>query len=177
MSFPDAEIQGAEQMSYEDHKKMAFDRSNNEQKIYWMRCLAEKEKKIARTKKYVGDQNVDWWGIFLSHQHTILENHLAGYWPLQYPFTWNSGVGSFASTSRHRSLENTELNNLVRPRQRDIYVGPRILRTVEARWQGNLHELQVRMLVATLAGGDEMGHPFWIAKILEIIKDEEGNQV
>ena len=60
LSFPDAEIQGAEQMSYEDHKKMAFDRSNNEQKIYWMRCLAEKEKKIARTKKYVGDQNVDY---------------------------------------------------------------------------------------------------------------------
>ena len=33
------------------------------------------------------------------------------------------------------------------------------------------------MLVATLAGGDEMGHPFWIAKITDIIKDELNNQV
>ena len=33
------------------------------------------------------------------------------------------------------------------------------------------------MLVATLVGGDEMGHPFWIAKITEIIKDELDNQV
>ena len=54
---------------------------------------------------------------------------------------------------------------------------PRISRTVEARWQGNLHELQVGMLVATLAGGDKLGHPFWIDKTTEMIKDEEGNQV
>ena len=32
------------------------------------------------------------------------------------------------------------------------------------------------MIVVTLAGGDEMGHPFWIAKI-KIIKDELSNQV
>ena len=56
-------------------------------------------------------------------------------------------------------------------------MGPRISRTTEARWQGNLHELQVGMLVATLAGGDELGHPFWFARILEMIKDEQGNQV
>ena len=68
------------------------------------------------------------------------------------------------STTRHQSLDNTDsLKNLVRPRQRDIYVGPRILCTTEARWQGDLHELQVGMLVPTLAGGDELGHLFWIA--------------
>ena len=33
------------------------------------------------------------------------------------------------------------------------------------------------MMVATLASGDEMGHPFWIAKITDSIKDEVGNQV
>ena len=69
------------------------------------------------------------------------------------------------------------LDNLVRPRQRDIYVGPRMSRATEARWQGNLHELQVEMMVATLVGGDEMGHPFWIAKITDLIKDELSNQV
>ena len=36
-------------------------------------------------------------------------------------------------------------------------------------WQGSLHELQVGMLAATLADDDDLGHPFWIAKILDII--------
>ena len=58
-----------------------------------------------------------------------------------------------------------------------IYVGSRISRAAKARWQGNVHELQVGVMVATLAGGDEMGHPFWIAKITDIIKDELSKQV
>ena len=70
-----------------------------------------------------------------------------------------------------------ELNNLVHPQQRDIYVGPRISHTAEARWQGDLHELQVGMLVATLAGDNEFDHPFWVAKILEIMKNEQNNQL
>ena len=56
-------------------------------------------------------------------------------------------------------------------------MGPRISRSAEARWQASLHELQVGMLVATLVGEDVLGHPFWIPKILEIMKDESGNQV
>ena len=59
LSFLDVEIHYAEQMSYDDHKKMVVHLSNNEQKIYWMRCLAKKEKNIDRSKKYAGDQNVD----------------------------------------------------------------------------------------------------------------------
>ena len=82
-----------------------------------------------------------------------------------------------ASMTPLQPLDNLELNNLVPSRQRDIYVGPRLSHVVEARWQGNLHELQVGMLVATLARGDKLGHPFWIAKIIEIIKGDEGNQV
>ena len=36
LHFPDAEIHGAQQMSYEDHKRLAPSRSIDEQKIYWM---------------------------------------------------------------------------------------------------------------------------------------------
>ena len=75
-----------------------------------------------------------------------------------------NSIGIFLTTTNVQSLDNPDLNNLVRPRQRDIYVGPRISRAAEARWQGNLHELQVGMMVATLAGGDETGYPFWIVK-------------
>ena len=32
------------------------------------------------------------------------------------------------------------------------------------------------MLVTTLARDDKLGHPFFIAKILELMKDEEGKQ-
>ena len=177
LQFPNAQIHGAEQMPYDDHKKLALSSSIDEKKIYWLRCLEEKQKNIERTKKYAGDQNVEWWGTFFNHQHTILNNYIAGVWPLRCAFTWNIGVPSMVSSTHHQSIDNMELNNLVRPQQRDIYVGPRISRTAEARWQGNLHELQVGMLVATLAQDDELGHPFWIAKILEIMKDEEGNQV
>ena len=62
--------------------------------------------------------------------------------------------------TRLQPLDYPELNNLVRPRQRDIYVGPRLSHVAKARWQGNLYELRVGMLVATLARGDKLGHPF-----------------
>ena len=60
-----------------------------------MRCLEEKQKNIGCTKKYVGDQEVKWWGNFFNHQHTILVNHLVGYWPLQFKFKWNIGAPSY----------------------------------------------------------------------------------
>ena len=56
-------------------------------------------------------------------------------------------------------------------------MGPIISCTTEARWKGNLHELEIGMLVATLAEDDELKCPFWIAKIIEIMKDDQGNQV
>ena len=106
-----------------------------------MWCLEEKCKNIERTKKYVGDQDVEGWGSFFNHQHMILDNHFAGYWPLQNQFESNIGGPSMASTTRLQRLDNLELNNLVRPQQRDIYMGPGLSHVVEARWQGNLHEL------------------------------------
>ena len=30
-------------------------------------CLDEKQKNIERTKKYAGDQDVEWWGNFFNH--------------------------------------------------------------------------------------------------------------
>ena len=74
------------------------------------------------------------------------------------------------TTTNVQSLDNSDLNNLVRPRQRDIYVGPRISCAAEARWQGSVHELQVGMMVATLAGADEMGIPFGLRKLTILLK-------
>ena len=61
-----------------------------------------------------------------------------------------------------------ELGKLVHPEQRDIYVGPQMSRQTETRWQDNLQELQVGSMIATLADGDELGHPFWIAKVIAL---------
>ena len=44
LHFPDAVIHGTEQMPYDDHKKLASGSSIEEQKIYWKRCLEEKQK-------------------------------------------------------------------------------------------------------------------------------------
>ena len=176
LHIPDAPLHGAQQMPYDDHKNVAPNSSIDEQRAYWLRCLEEKQKNIDRTKKYAGDEDVEWWEIFFTHQRTILDNYIARFWPIHNPFTWNIEVPSMISLTHHQPSNNIELHNLVRPLQRDIYVGPRKSRIVEARWQGNLQELQVGMLVATLAGDDNLGHPFWIAKIIELVKDEEGNQ-
>ena len=84
LRFQDVVIHGAEQMSYDDHRKLASGSLIEERKIYWMRCLEEKQKNIDRTKKYAGDQDVEWWANFFNHQHTILLNHLVGSGPLQF---------------------------------------------------------------------------------------------
>ena len=160
MYFPDAVIYGAEQMPYDVHKRLVVGSSIEEQKMYWMLCLVEKQKNIERTKKYASDEDVDWWDVFFNHQHTILDNHFGGYWPLQNHFEWNIGGPSMTSTTHLQPLDNLELNHLIRPHQRDIYVGPRFLHVAEVKWQGNLHELEVGMLVATLAGGDKLGDSF-----------------
>ena len=79
MRFPYVVIHGAQQMSYDDHKRLAPNSSIEEQKIYWMQCLDEKQKYIDRTKKYASDQDVEWWDNFFNHQHTILFiNHSVG---------------------------------------------------------------------------------------------------
>ena len=80
--FPDAVIYGAKKMPYVDYKRLVVDNSIAERKIYWMQCLEEKQNNIDRTKKYPGDQDVDWWDVFFNHQHIILDNHFKGYWPL-----------------------------------------------------------------------------------------------
>ena len=35
-----------------------------------------------------------------------------------------------------------------------------------------MQEVQVGSLIATLADGDVLGHPFWIAKVIDLIKDD-----
>ncbi|KAH7442452.1 hypothetical protein KP509_03G089500 [Ceratopteris richardii] len=47
----------------------------------------------------------------------------------------------------------------------------------EARWQGNLIEINVGTLIAVLADGDEATRPFWIAKVLEITKDIDQRRI
>ena len=49
LHFPDVVIHGAKQISYDNHKKLGLGSSIEEQKIYWMRCLEEKQKNIERT--------------------------------------------------------------------------------------------------------------------------------
>ena len=96
---------------------------------------------------------------------------------INFPFQWKIGAPLMMGRTHHHSLENVELNNLILPRQWDIYRGPRKSRTVEARWEGSLDELQIGMVVPTLVDNDELSYSFWIAIILEIMKDEQGNYI
>ena len=102
-------------------------------------------------------------GCFFSDQKGIIDNCVSGdNWSLETQFTW--------------SLQHGRVNNTAdqphNAQQRDIYVGPRMIKAVEARWQGNLQELAAGMLIATPANENSHGHQFWIGKILEVLMHE-----
>ena len=59
---------------------------------------------------------------------------------------------------------NADLDNLFHPQQRDIYVGLRMTKAAKARWQGNKQDINIGMLIATLANENDLGHQFWIGK-------------
>ena len=66
---------------------------------------------------------------------------------------------------------------MLHPQQRDIYVGPRMTKVAEACSQGNTQEINVGMLIATLAFDNDMGHQFWIGKVLDMVMHENQNQI
>ena len=66
---------------------------------------------------------------------------------------------------------------MVHPQQRDIYVGPRMTKVAEARWQGNLQEFAARMFIATPPDENSHDHQFWIGKILEVLMHEIENTI
>ena len=47
----------------------------------------------------------------------------------------------------------------------------------EARWQGNLQELKVGMLIVTPGDDNELGHQFWIGKVLDVVMHDNQNQI
>ena len=47
----------------------------------------------------------------------------------------------------------------------------------EARWQGNLQMLMVGILIVTHADDNELGHEFWIGKVLDMGMHENQNLI
>ena len=163
-------VHGAKQMPYEDRKLLAMHSDIlDHQSQLWLRSIEEKKKHIEHAKKYAGAQDVSWWNVFFIDQENIIEYRLEDRWPITTPFTWSLGKNN--PTLCSNPLPD-DIRLLSQPEQRDIYVGPRMSREAEARWHGNLQEISVGSLIVTLADGDELGHPFWIAKVIELIKDE-----
>ena len=119
-------------------------------------------------------QDVAWWETFSNDQLAIIDYCVQCHWPVQFPFTWSFGIQDQVLCSDQIP---DELRKIVYPQQRDIYVGPRMSKEAEARWQGNLEEIKVGSLIATLADNDALGHPFWIAKVIELIKDENNSKL
>ena len=167
-------IYGAKQMPYES-KKQLHSEIIEEQEMYWIQQLDEKKKHIDKAKKYAVDQDVSWWDTFFEDQRAIINNYIKGNWPLDIPFTWSIHVTNVFSIP-HQTPQ-FERDTLVHPQQRDIYVGPRLTRGAESIWHGNLQDITVGMLIATPAEGNELGHPFWIGKVLEVIMHEDQNKI
>lgn len=115
-----------------------------------------------------------WWDNFFVNQYKIIKYFLANHWLVTSPFTPFLGLKSHALCS---NSFRDEIAKLIHLRQGDNYIGPRMSNEVEARWCGNLQDIEVCTLIATLADSDKLGHPFWIAKVLELIKDEGNNKL
>ena len=140
-----------------------------------MQALQDKRKHIDNAKKYVGPQDTSWWDLFFIDQQGIIDNSFTGVWPLQLPFTWSvHHTPSLQSPTRE---PNAELDNLLHPQQRDIYVGPRMTKAVEARWQRNTQEIKVGMLITTPIHENDLGHQFCIGKVLDVVMHENQNKI
>ena len=164
-------VYGSKQMPIESKKELNSDLVD-EQRIFWMQSLQDKRKHIDNAKKYVGPQDTSWWDLLFIDQ---LDNSFSGAWPLQLPFMWS--VHHTPSSQSPTRAPNVELDNLLHPQQRDIYVGSSITKAVEARWQGNTQEIKVRMLIATLADDNDLGNQIWIGKVLDMVMHENQNEI
>ncbi|KAH7365155.1 hypothetical protein KP509_18G011500 [Ceratopteris richardii] len=168
-------VYGAEQSPYEDKNNIERCGSVVDQSKSWMHALIEKKRHIERAKKYAGDQDVSWWEDFFNHQEEIIQYTIAGHWPVDVPFTWDFCTQRSVNVAQACNVD--ALQSFIHPPERNIYVGPRMTKQAEARWQGNLIEINVGTLIAVLADGDEATRPFWIAKVLEITKDIDQRRI
>jgi hypothetical protein len=175
LCMPSTIVHGAKQMPIEKKGQLQSDLVS-EQKRSWLQALEEKRKHIGAAKKYAAQQDTSWWDVFYSDQKEIIDNCVSvDNWNLETPFTW-----SLQHDRVNRSPErlvNAINDSLVHPQQRDIYVGPRMTKAAEARWQGNLQELTAGMLIATPADENSHGHQFWVGKILEVLMHEIENTI
>ena len=48
-------------------------------------------------------------------------------------------------------------------------------KAVETRWQGNTQEIKVGILIATPIDDNDLGHQFWIGKVLDVVMHEYHN--
>ena len=167
-------VYGAKQMPIETKKELHSELVD-EQRNFWIQALQEKRKHIDNAKKYAGTQDTAWWDMFFTDQELIIGNYFTGIWPLEIQFSW-SVLHTPNSQSSPRA-PNAELDILLHPQQRDIYVGPRMTKAAEARWQGNTQEIKVGMLIATPADENDLGHQFWIGKVLEVLMHENQNKI
>ena len=103
-----------------------------------MQALKDKRKQIDITKKYVGPQDTSWWDMFFSDQQEMIDNSFTGIWPLQIPFTLS--IQHMPNSQSPPRAPNAVIDNVLHLQQRDIYVGQRMTKAAEARWQGNTQE-------------------------------------
>ena len=162
-------------MPYES-KKHIHSEIIEEQEMFWIQSLDEKKKHLDKAKKYAGHHDVSWWDTFFNDQHTIINNYIQGNWHVHIPFTWSIHPSHAKSSIPHQAHQ-FECDTLIHPQQRDIYVGPRLTRGAESIWEGNLKDINVGMLIATPAEGNDLGHPFWIGKVLEVIMHDDQNKL
>ena len=132
-------LHGAKQMPIETKKEM-HNEFVDEQRNFWMQALQDKRKHIDNAKKYLPQQDTSWWDMFFSDQQEIIHNSFIGNWTLQMPFTWFIQQSRGSQSPLHAAKVNLDI--LLHPQQRDIFVGSRMTKEAEVRWQRNFSRTQ-----------------------------------
>ena len=82
-------------------------------------------------KKYAAQEDTSWWDDFFIDQENIIDNCVAGSQALETPFTLS--IQQTVGSQMPIQAPNVNLDKLLHPQQRYIYMGPRLSRTTESR--------------------------------------------
>ena len=151
-------VERAEQLPLKNPKESKKKNSTTD------KALDAIEDGISSGFKYFTEEDKTWWENFFLDQQVVNQNLNSRL--LEEPFQWPT---TFDQPQNQAGPSNASVAAPVEAEEdRVMYLGPR--RKNET--PGNITEITNGMLIACPAEEDEKGRPFWIARVVDTIKEE-----
>jgi len=148
--------------------------------INYFECLEEIKRCIRDTYEYFDVADSVWWESFFSNQSDMISRSINGDTLLKTPFFLPQNM---PNEHEHQETHNVEqqqpqaIINSPQVEEREIYIGSRRSRAqreaMEDLYRGSVQDLKEGCMIAVLADEDPLGYPFWIAKVIKVINENE----